>query len=723
MTLRGRRGPGDQRGADPDHADPVLDRRRAAPRQIDVFNNPGGLNDIVLGVVGPAVQLRPGRGHRDDHRRRIDARRCRSRPASPSPRRRSYGYVIGIDDGRVHRQRRPTFPLLRLDHAAPRRSYPLMTAPQMFTLGGNFYTFDQDASGAYVSVTGNRQIHPGQPVPVLDQRRGLHHQHERAAQHGRSAAATSPDDRGQHAVRAQRRAVHDHAEGRIAQRRDRLRPVQHHAGQRRRHRELRLPARHAQRPDRRQRRQRTRSRRPGSPTRSRPTDRQLHGHDRSRTRPRSRSANIVYQINNTTVVGDGVVYPILVYRTLRRRRRRRSTSASTARARLPATFPLSGSAPFTGATFTDGARPTRSTTSPPSTARRTSGCPGSPPQFTAGGRTYTLRTDGVSIAAGPAKTYLGPTTGAAEPEPVHLRHRRRSSSAAPTDIAAFDGTHYYADREQPVHRHEYRAHLHPRAATPRSTRATATRSSATSARAPYFEVPGGPTYYVNIPVADTGTASGDIFTVFPVTRGRIHDPAASTRSPSPAASATVDGSRYPRRPDRSPRLPRPATSLTGGYFIDPVTGITYTVRRRRAPGHLRRLEQRRLPLPRAGRRRQHHASVVVVDRRCSSPSTTTDAAVFPVAQQPVHRRRTATYTVERADRLRNARRPVLADGERALHRAAAPRPMSNLAYTVAGGTARSRATSSPPTTSSPSTATSSTPSTRSTSSRRRDHRR
>ena len=36
-------------------------------------------------------------------------------------------------------------------------SYPLMTAPQMFTLGGNFYTFDSAETGAYVSVTGNGQ--------------------------------------------------------------------------------------------------------------------------------------------------------------------------------------------------------------------------------------------------------------------------------------------------------------------------------------------------------------------------------------------------------------------------------------------------------------------------------------------------------------------------------------------------------------------------------------
>ena len=36
----------------------------------------------------------------------------------------------------------------------------------------------------------------------------------------------------------------------------------------------------------------------------------------------------------------------------------------------------------------------------------------------------------------------------------------------------------------------------------------------------YFEVPGGPTYYVNVAVADTGTPNGNIYSVFPISAGR-----------------------------------------------------------------------------------------------------------------------------------------------------------------------------------------------------------
>ena len=69
---------------------------------------------------------------------------------------------------------------------------------------------------------------------------------------------------------------------------------------------------------------------------------------------------IVYLINNTTVVGDGVVYPILAYRTFvdgarvqHRPRRHRIGPAAVHSVRRRAVH---------GSTFTDGARPTPSTT-------------------------------------------------------------------------------------------------------------------------------------------------------------------------------------------------------------------------------------------------------------------------------------------------------------------------------------------------------------------------
>ena len=81
--------------------------------------------------------------------------------------------------------------------------------------------------------------------------------------------------------------------------------------------------------------------------------------------------NIVYQINNTTVVGDGVVYPILVYRTFVDGATS-STSGSTApcrsrrrsRCRARAVHALD---------LHRRRGPTPSTTSPRSTGRTTSG--------------------------------------------------------------------------------------------------------------------------------------------------------------------------------------------------------------------------------------------------------------------------------------------------------------------------------------------------------------
>src|SRR6185437_7140607 len=152
-------------------------------------------------------------------------------------------------------------------------------------------------------------------------------------------------------------------------------------------------------------------------------------------------ANIVYQINNTTVVGDEVVYPILEYRTF-------VDGATSFRigndgvVTIPTPFTLSGSAPFTRATFTDGATYTVNDVGAfdgTSYFRMT----GSPSQFTASGRTYTVRTDGVSIPAGGAKTFLVKTTGALSPNQFTFGTQTIFIGRA-TDIAAFDGQHYYA---------------------------------------------------------------------------------------------------------------------------------------------------------------------------------------------------------------------------------------------------------------------------------------
>ena len=109
---------------------------------------------------------------------------------------------------------------------------------------------------------------------------------------------------------------------------------------------------------------------------------------------------------------------------------------------MPTPFALSGSPPYTRSTFTDGATYTVNDIAAfdgTNYFRMT----GSPPQFTAAARTYTLRTDAVSIAAGGAKTYLVKTTGALSPNQFTFG-TQTIFLGRPTDLAAFDGQHYYA---------------------------------------------------------------------------------------------------------------------------------------------------------------------------------------------------------------------------------------------------------------------------------------
>ena len=226
-------------------------RGRRRPSRSTSSTTPAASTDIVLGVIGRLYTYDPvhGDGHHHRGRQRHDR--------APADR-------LGL---RLHQR-------LRLRHrlrttaatpstaarctrtpptiAATPASYPLMTAPQMFTLGGNFYTFDQD-------IAATTSASPATARPIRSTRTSSRStarstsSTQRAAQHGGRWRQRLHDDVRQQPVRHRRCAVHDRAQGGLAQRRDDLRPVQHHAGQRRRHRELRLPARHAERTDRRQR--------------------------------------------------------------------------------------------------------------------------------------------------------------------------------------------------------------------------------------------------------------------------------------------------------------------------------------------------------------------------------------------------------------------------------------------------------------------------------------
>ena len=211
-------------------------------------------------------------------------------------------------------------------------------------------------------------------------------------------------------------------------------------------------------------------------------------------------ANIDYAINGSNVVGDGVTYPMLTFRSF-------ADTTPTFDIGLdgtvttPTTFTLSGSAPFKGSTFTDGATYTVNelaafdgVTYYPMT--------GTPPQFTTPAHIYTVRSDGVSIAAGPAKTYLG-GTGPLSPNSFSFG-TETISFGRPSDVAAFNGKKYFA-----IANNEF---------TDTDSGLTFTLSGNTAVNegnsyeifsnlgaTPYFEVPGGSTYEVNLAVADTGT--------------------------------------------------------------------------------------------------------------------------------------------------------------------------------------------------------------------------
>ena len=128
---------------------------------IDVFNAASGLSDISLGVSGRLYTYDPVHGT-------VIVTVGASTTTVPLQTGLAfasssfYGYVIGFANGGYTVNGSPMYPYPATLLAAP-ASYALMTAPQMFTLGSNFYTFDLDISGNYLSVTGNSQVYPINP--------------------------------------------------------------------------------------------------------------------------------------------------------------------------------------------------------------------------------------------------------------------------------------------------------------------------------------------------------------------------------------------------------------------------------------------------------------------------------------------------------------------------------------------------------------------------------
>ena len=129
-------------------------------KAIDVFTKPGDLADITLGVTGRVYAYNPVQGTvtvtQGATKTTVSLQTGMTFISSSG-----YGYVIGLNSGYTINGS-PMLPYSANPTQAP-PTYSLMTSPQMFTLGGNFYTFDQDANGDYLSVTGNGRTYPVNP--------------------------------------------------------------------------------------------------------------------------------------------------------------------------------------------------------------------------------------------------------------------------------------------------------------------------------------------------------------------------------------------------------------------------------------------------------------------------------------------------------------------------------------------------------------------------------
>ena len=151
----------------------------------------------------------------------------------------------------------------------------------------------------------------------------------------------------------------------------------------------------------------------------------------------------------------------------------------------------------------------------------------------------------------------------------------------------------------------------PTASSRTPTRASPTPSSANTAinegnsyeiysnlgQGAYFEVPGGPTYFVNVAVADTGSATGNIYSVFAISGGQFTIPLDYTIAVSGSYGHRERVDLHGRR-DGSPEPHRGRGRAHGRILHRPGDRTSPTPASSMEPvDHLRRLQQRLLPIP------------------------------------------------------------------------------------------------------------------------------
>jgi hypothetical protein len=641
---------------------------------IDVFNHPAQLTTIVTGVVGHDYAYDPVHGV---------VTITQNSTSVPVPLQTGlvaasysgYGYVISFSNLAYSVNGSPMFPYSATMFGSP-ASYALMTAPQIFTLGGNFYTFNQDLLGNYLSVTGNGQTYPINPyqfsingaVYIIN----TNVQPNTVVGGGNTYSMTAGNtqfliDGVQYTITLKGGSLNGATiAGQYNITQANVVVIENYVYQ--------LDTLNGQIVG-------NGSTYPLTTSGFTYTITTANSSFTVTTEPNSTTVsigNIEYLINNTTVVGDGVTYPILAYRTL-------IDGASTFNIGFDGTVSvaplLSLSAATTPPTFTDGATTYTvnalaafdGTNYYPITGTALLGA------FTTFALTYSLRTDGASIAAGPGKTYIVQPSG-----PLNTTQISFGSQTIyfgrPTDIAAFDGQHYYA-----IANNQF---------TDSNTGLTYTLSGNTAVNqgnsyeiysnlgaGSYFEVPGGPTYYVNIAVADLNTASGDIYSVFPITANIFTIPLQYTVTVS-GSEVTVASSTFGSSPVAVVTLTESGGQITGGSFVDPVTNISYLCLVDGATVSFIDSSNTIYLCQNTGSTYTFVASVVVTTAVSLAIDSQTPANVYPVlnGQFVVG---AITYTVNTPVACSNAAGPYwpMVNGRFIVPSAA---PVSSLAYTVNG---------------------------------------
>jgi hypothetical protein len=648
---------------------------------VDVFNKPATLTDIVLGVIGRLYTYDPVHAV-------VTVTAGTATTSAPVQTgigfasNSQYAYVVEFEEegsgtGEFVVNGSPMYPYPASTSGAP-ASYPIMTAPQMFTIGGNFYTFDQDASGDYLTVTGDAQTIPVNPYQFsLDGTIYIinsNMQPYTVVGGGNTYTMTANNtqfeiDGVQYTITLKAGSLNGATiSGQFNITQGNVVVLENYAY------ELDVPNGQIV------------GNGTAYPLTSSGFTYTISTADQSYTVTTEANATtvtiggVVYQINNTTVVGDGITYPILAYRTF-------ADGANTYQigingvANLPQPLALSGSTP---PTFTDGA--TTYTVNGSAAYDGTnyhliSGTSPSPAEFTAATLTYELRTDGVSIAAGPVKTYIT-TTGALLPNQFTFGTETIYYGRT-GDIAAFDGTNYYAIANNTF---------------TDMTGATYTLSGNTAVyqgnsyeiysnlgQGAYFEVPGGKTYFVNVSVADTGTASGTIYQVFPISGGSFTMPVQYTITVS-GSTATVDAVTFTGGATAESTLTATGGTLTGGSFTDPVTNIVYTCVVDAGAVTFVDSNNTIYPYPAPGTTDVLVASVLVSTGVNLAVDSNVPPNVYPILNNEFiagTAPNTTTYTVNVPVAYANAAGPYwpMVNGQFIVPQTA---PISNLAYTVVG---------------------------------------